>query len=372
MTKILHLASFQGNLGDILSHSGFRPWFELIVGKPVEWVDIEIRDYYRQEAPLIDLVQRHLEDAALLVIGGGNYWETWPTRSRTGTSLDLTFDELTSLNLPIFFNSIGVDVAQGVSAQARALPEFLNACSTVDEFFLTVRNDGARETLVGSLGHSGTIDVLPDHGFFGTALSKTPNSGSIAAINLAGDMENVRFSDVSQQLQFSQIASFFNSSQASLFDQVVFIPHVLGDLDALRVFTKNLDDKFRRERLGVAKLDTSTRHGNQSLQEYSRSSFTVSNRFHSNVVALSMGTRFVPLINYPQIELLLNNLPVTWPFPKLEVATSSDWPSLLEMALQVPPESYFEYSIEVMDGLRAQRQDVADRLSDWLRNLGII
>ena len=44
--NILHLASFNGNVGDNFNHQGFRPWFEKISGKNINWTQLEIRQFY--------------------------------------------------------------------------------------------------------------------------------------------------------------------------------------------------------------------------------------------------------------------------------------------------------------------------------------
>ena len=75
--KILHIASFSGNIGDNANHMGFRPWFEALAGAPVSWTRLEIREFYWRErqwdAALVDFINTH----DLLVIGGGNYFELW-------------------------------------------------------------------------------------------------------------------------------------------------------------------------------------------------------------------------------------------------------------------------------------------------------
>ena len=43
--KILHLASFTGNIGDNANHSGFRYWFEKY-NDEAEWTELEIREFY--------------------------------------------------------------------------------------------------------------------------------------------------------------------------------------------------------------------------------------------------------------------------------------------------------------------------------------
>ncbi len=47
--KVLHLASFRGNLGEYPQPFRFSPGSEELVGEEIDWVDLEIRDFYRRE-----------------------------------------------------------------------------------------------------------------------------------------------------------------------------------------------------------------------------------------------------------------------------------------------------------------------------------
>ena len=44
--KILHLASFTGNIGDNFNHLGFRSWFTKTTKIQPSWENLEIRDFY--------------------------------------------------------------------------------------------------------------------------------------------------------------------------------------------------------------------------------------------------------------------------------------------------------------------------------------
>ena len=88
--RVLHLASFSGNIGDNANHMGFRPWFADQVGRNVEWTNCEIREFYWKERAFDAdfVVLANSFDA--LVIGGGNYFELWVENSPTGTSIAIT------------------------------------------------------------------------------------------------------------------------------------------------------------------------------------------------------------------------------------------------------------------------------------------
>ena len=85
--RVLHIASFTGNIGDNANHMGFRPWFEKVSSVSVSWDNLEIREFYWKERKwdmdFVDLANSY----DLVVIGGGNYFELWVEDSPTGTSI---------------------------------------------------------------------------------------------------------------------------------------------------------------------------------------------------------------------------------------------------------------------------------------------
>ena len=141
--KVLHLASFSGNSGDILNHSGFRPWFQNQISSPIKWANFEIRDVYRGDRSFKSDLLPASAGCDLLVVGGGNYLELWPSNTSTGTSLDFSPELLDSLEVPVFFNALGVDLGQGISQIAQKnFPPFIARLQNSDQFLLSVRNDG--------------------------------------------------------------------------------------------------------------------------------------------------------------------------------------------------------------------------------------
>ena len=75
--RILHLASFSGNIGDNANHMGFRPWFAKQVGREVAWSNCEIREFYWKERAFDTDFVALANSYDALVIGGGNYFELW-------------------------------------------------------------------------------------------------------------------------------------------------------------------------------------------------------------------------------------------------------------------------------------------------------
>jgi len=169
--KVLHLASFSGNIGDNANHGGFRPWFERLAKRPIEWTDLEIRTFYWKERAFdesfVELANRH----DLVVIGGGNYFELWVERSHTGTSIDIPLDLLARIRPPLFFNALGCDAGQGTTENTvRRFNAFIAQLLSSDRALVTVRNDGAQKTLRRFVptALADQIVTIPDGGFFFT------------------------------------------------------------------------------------------------------------------------------------------------------------------------------------------------------------
>ena len=372
--KIAHLGSFQGNIGDQLSHYSFRRWFQDLVPKPIIWESIEIRDTFRGLGSVRQQLNAASSASDLVVIGGGNFWELWPENSRTGTTIDVTISELRALGKPVFFNSLGIDSGQGISINGRNFRSHLEELLEDENFFVTVRNDGALQNLEDAFGWRAELKCLPDHGFFAfdARAGSLGVSEAEVAINLASDMSQIRFVNSSLQAQLAAIAEGILSLDEMGVKNFTIVPHIWKDLEVALELLRCLPDRIARENVQVAGLKTGL--GNSPISKfepYRRSSLVVATRFHANVAALANGKKLLPLVNYPQIVRLLENLPNPWAFSRLDSNHLGNWPRLMVEAAQASEEAYQTFSTKVMDSLRADRQQIARDLTSWLEIHGL-
>lgn len=167
--RVLHLASFSGNIGDNANHAGARVQFAKNLSFHFDYTELEIREFYWKRKFFDESFIAYANQFDLLLIGGGNYFELWVEHSRTGCSIDLPPELLAGLECPVIFYGLGVDAGQGVPAvcltRFRCFMDYLLAN---DRFFIAVRNDGAIATLEKYLGpnYSAAITAVPDGGFF--------------------------------------------------------------------------------------------------------------------------------------------------------------------------------------------------------------
>jgi exopolysaccharide biosynthesis predicted pyruvyltransferase EpsI len=372
--KIAHLGSFQGNIGDQLSHYSFRRWFQDLVPKPIIWQSIEIRDTFRGLGSVRQQLNAASSASALVVIGGGNFWELWPRNSRTGTTIDVTTSELRALGKPVFFNSLGIDSGQGISINGRNFPSHLKELLEDENFFVTVRNDGALQNLEDAFGWRAELKCLPDHGFFAfDAPAGSPGSSEAeVAINLASDMPQTRFANSSLQAQLAAIAEGILSLDEMGVKNFTIVPHIWKDLEVALELLRCLPDRIARENVQVAGLTTGL--GNSPISKfepYRRSSLVIATRFHANVAALANGKKLLPLVNYPQIFRLLENLPTPWTFSRLDSKHLGNWSRSMVEAAQASDETYQTFTGKVMGSLRADRHQIATELISWLKIHGL-
>ncbi len=196
--RVLHLASFAGNIGDLANHAGARRKMAEKLSVSLEITELEIREFYWKQRHFDDDFVSYANGFDLLIVGGGNYFELWVDHSATGTSIDLTPERLAHLTVPTVFFALGVDTGQGYSE--RSAQRFSALVETIlgrSDLFFCVRNDGSSRALAEVLGEAVAqqVPVMPDCGFFagGGSQAKLPGQPKRLGINLAGDMLERRF-----------------------------------------------------------------------------------------------------------------------------------------------------------------------------------
>ncbi len=316
--NVLHLASFTGNIGDNANHLGTRAQFSKNLNVEFNYTNLEIREFYwglRQfDQSFIDYVNSF----ELLIVGGGNYFELWVEKSRTGCSIDLPAEDLAKISTPILFYGLGVDAGQGVPEKCqRRFSDFLSFIIDSPTIKAVVRNDGAKETLREYFPDLDTTAILkvPDGGFFvdpGTYEHCELKLGKNIAINIAGDMLDTRFPS-GENFSFDDFLTEFvglltkklrNNKALNL----LFIPHIFRDLDAIHQALLKFDDDIRRTRISVAPYLTGDLGAEKLFSLYRQCDLSLAMRFHANVCPLGMRKPVIGLSNYPQIDKLYRDL----------------------------------------------------------------
>lgn len=315
--NVLHLASFEGNIGDKANHNGFYSALKSMNGLTFSITPLEIRQFYWKEKLFDQQFVEYVNQFDLLVIGGGNYFELWVDHSPTGTSIMIEPELYKSITIPVVFNALGVDPGQGASTAAcDKFRRFLDLIYSNDKSFVSIRNDGSMKALEQFIGkeYADVAVWTPDAGInLQCDDDFLEIKGDYLAVNLAGDMLDVRFPAEQGYISYEEfiedIATVITQSlQEKLIEQVVLIPHIYKDLKCINDLLDQLPDNIIRQRVIIAPLLNGFDSEKKVFSIYKNAKLTLAMRFHANLCSIGLGTQTIGLGNYRQIEQLYNEL----------------------------------------------------------------
>lgn len=316
--RIIQLASFTGNWGDNYSHFAFRKWFSDLYESDISWHELEIRNFYKKERFFdVDLAD-YINDFDLFVIGGGNFLELWVNSSPNGTSLSFSESFQDKINIPILFNSLGVDNGQGVSKSATDnFGNFISFFNEKKKSLFSLRNDGAKANIQCEFPE---IDItkfieIPDHGFFVKdylKINQVEVNKCLIGINLANDMPNIRWpstGEVSEDIYFHNIALQLNKIHQEFPEShFVFFCHMFRDFTPTAKVLNELDDSIRRNNVTIQHFENNLETALQAFVQYSSLTLMIAMRFHACVIPISLNIPTIGLCTYPQIKKVFNDL----------------------------------------------------------------
>jgi len=316
--KVLHIASFSGNIGDNANHNGFRYRLKDKLGCNIHFDEIEIREFYRSwnmrdfnTEEFIDQCNSH----DLVIFGGGNFFEIRWDYSFTGTTINISKDTLKKIDTPILFNAMGCDIATGYSVErVKRFGSFLEQITASEKMLVSVRNDGSYGT-ISSLYNGKFNDYIyrvPDGGFF----IKTKQSGfpeldenrRSIGINIVSDMKDIRFNgseengipyDVFIKQYAEEMNDFLKENDKY---QLIFFPHIYSDLTAITDMLEYMDDWYRRERIKVAPCIAGPGSEEYIFGLYKMCDLIMGMRFHSNVCSIAQNIPTIALCSYKKIH----------------------------------------------------------------------
>ncbi|HEY4600595.1 MAG TPA: polysaccharide pyruvyl transferase family protein [Cerasibacillus sp.] len=317
---VLHIASFNGNIGDNANHTGLRRKLSNIIKQEITYAEIEIRHFYKSwnlrdfnSDDFISLCNKY----QLVIIGGGNFFELKWDYSHTGTTVNLSEETLKKIKTPILFFGLGSDIGKGYSESTREkFNKFLQVVTNSDKYLVTVRNDGSFETLSNLYGkeYIDKIYKVADGAFFfktePVALPINTRGKRFIGINVVCDMKPIRFSEKFTYDDFinafSRFVNRFLQSQ-NKFD-LIFFPHIYSDIEAISDVLNNINDQYRRYRVTVAPYINGEGSDRYIFGLYQKCELILGMRFHSNVCAIAQNIPTIGLSSYKKIHDLYSEL----------------------------------------------------------------
>jgi polysaccharide pyruvyl transferase WcaK-like protein len=315
--KVLHLASFLGNIGDFANHQGFYKKFQEHI--PAEFTQLEIRKFYKNRSEMkfddsfLELIHTH----DLLVLGGGGFFDLKWDYSSTGTTIDLSEKFIQDIKIPVLVNGMGYHEYEEVKEENVAkFKNFLKIITDNKNWFISVRNDGSfgrMKARYGSLVDK--VLKVPDHGFFFSPKEysrfglEDKNTVWIG-LNLTNDLFNECFNKGLGTEEFNQLMGKFINRilQENSRYKIILFPHAHQDISTTAAVIGAVEDKYKRERIVVAPLITVEASIEQVFDLYRICSLIIGMRFHTNVCSIAMNIPTIGLAGHEQISALYNEL----------------------------------------------------------------
>lgn len=370
--RVLHLASFAGNIGDLANHAGARLQFQRHLAYEFSFTELEIREFYWKQRSFDDDFVRYANSFDLLLIGGGNYFELWVESSATGTSIDISPQRLAALKVPTAFYSLGADIGQGyTAASADRFRSFMAEVLARETMFVCVRNDGSFNALEEVLGAetASRVPVMPDGGFFAQApnINRSFERPGKIVINIAGDMLERRFSDRKPTRQFLQELADTCASVLDAHDglTIELAPHIWRDTVLIAQLLPLIPDRHLRRRVVVSSLAPTSPGLPAFLSLYGNCDLALGMRFHANVCPIGMATPTLGLLTYPQVEKLYAELEMK---DHLLDVVGCDGDLMRERILQELSELPRTHALYMEANLKLQQQakNVLGGMNAWL------
>lgn len=318
--KILHIASFLGNIGDNLSHAGLNVILKAIFSD-YQVKQQEIRKFYKNytgkdKQYFDDQFLNEMQDYDLCIIGGGGFLDYWVEDSESGTTIDMSVELVSRICTPTLICSVGCiphrPVPHGNLAKFNA---FLDACKRNSYVQIILRNDGSFSNIRKLFGNS-YLDLISegiDNAFFikGDYDFNFPMSDRYIAMNLSDDqlmMDSDIRGAIDQNVYYKQLVETINFICKDRKLNVIFIPHIYSDLVSISRLLSELDDYMIREKISVAPCVQFDDGAMYNLAIYANSELTIGMRFHANIVPLALSKKAIGLVSLDRVKHMYDSL----------------------------------------------------------------
>ncbi|MDD3816151.1 MAG: polysaccharide pyruvyl transferase family protein [Desulfocapsaceae bacterium] len=318
--KILHVASFLGNIGDNASHMGFKRILDSFFNR-YEIQRLEIRKFYKNYKleDKCEFNQQFIDFANtfdLLVIGGGGFLDYWVKDSATGTTIDIHPGLLKKLTTPLLICSIGCnphrEVPEGNIAKLRT---FLDELCAQPKIKIALRNDGSVNSFKKEIGehYLEHMEEILDNGYFYEPIESPIliTNRRYAAVNITNDQLAMKSSlrgDIDTQSYYDQLAKSLTYLITQEKLNVVLIPHIHSDLKAISELLSKVDDFLVRQFITIAPCIQYDEGAHLLFSIYKNSSLILGMRYHANVCNMAMIKPIVGLAALDRVQYAYDSL----------------------------------------------------------------
>lgn len=342
--KILHLASFSGNLGDVYSHAGISTYFDTRNITNVYRIEIR-RIYQNYNAPdkisfndVLNLLIRDTFDC--LFIGGGGFLDYWLPGTSTGTTFDVNYELMDKVHKPMIFSSLGAFPHKDVPVENHdkfiRFAEYLSRNKYVSLMF---RNDGSLTSINKQFPNLDCSNFADggDHAFLYAAkeVNLATTRGRYICVNIGPDQLSLKSAFRTGPIMPDEYFKKFAKLLVELSDkhdcEIIFIPHLYSDIEAARLICSYLPDIFLRNRFSIAEYDPLGRNLDYILAFYRASVFNICGRLHSNIMSICSKNLTLSLAILDRVSALADQFDNALPISDIDECLSIDIDALVSV-----------------------------------------
>lgn len=385
--NVLHVASFQGNLGDSAMHDGAYRTRAEDCPQAFVYTPLEVREFFHWKKRQFDAgFVDYLNTYDLAIFGGLIGYQLWRTDTATGTCFDIAPELFEKIDVPVVFYGLGCDATRGIDEQAMVkCRRFLDIAYHKD-FLFSLRNDGSRQILERAVGRQyiEPMSVIADGGLFAQPQRARTEwlypAQKLVAISLAGDMPDRRFGSIGTSDRNEGELPSEDEFIGGLVDvahellrlepdiRIVFVPHIYSDLEIIAKVLARMSDEYRRLHVSVAPYLNGGDNWSEIFDIYRQASLVIGMRFHACVVAMGQGTPVIGIDTHHKVgglfaDMQLDNYCI--------FLSNGNWcAQLVAWALDVLrcPVASREKGSERLALRRAGLRDFHAKMSSWYTN----
>lgn len=314
--KILHIASFIGNIGDNASHKGFYHILnEILNNFTIE--KVEIRKFYKNYSKSDKMFFNktfinYINNFDVCFIGGGGFLDYWVENSQTGTTIDISPEILINIKTPTIFTSIGSNPHKKIPPNnLDKFKYFLDKAIQNKKIHFAFRNDGSMDTIKKNFGakYLDNFTEILDHGFFyeSNNIRERMLDKKYVAINITEDqIDMLKAKNIELDIEnyYNQLKIIVNFIVNRLKLHIIFVPHIYSDLKAITKLLDFLNDDLIRNNITVAQCMQGFLGADYLFSVYQNSEIVIGTRFHANVCSLALGKPTIGLVALDRIAYL--------------------------------------------------------------------
>lgn len=311
MMKILHIAAFEGNIGDNASHIGFSNILDCVLDE-YKIDRLEIRKAYKNytendKLRFDDEFVKLANNYDVVVFGGGGFLDYWVEGSSNGTTIDIEEKILDKLETEVIIASVGCNPHRVVPKENyRKFSSFLDFVKNKGNIQIALRNDGSLDSIqkdFGSCYLDGLVEIL-NHGYFYYPKENysLPIDDEYVAINITDDQLNMNGGISTDREWYYKELEKLITGLAEYKYKVVLVPHIHQDIEAIGTALNKMPAQLVRKNTIVAPCLQGDKGTDLAFNIYKNSKLVIASRYHANVCAIKFGIPTIGLSPLRRIE----------------------------------------------------------------------